>query len=502
MHRWMIRTASRVSPPRSRPATLSLSAALEALSSGQPVRPVGCFRAHDIRGRVDHELTLADARALGLAVAAVLRPGRVAVGRDARLSSPDLMAALSDGLASAGVEVCELGLCGTEEVAFATDLLDAGAGLMVTGSRAPGDCNGFKLMGPNGRPLSTDEFRAIEARTAARSGAPAGIARGTIRPVDIRAPYVELVRSFSRGTIRRPLKVVVNAGNGAAGPTFDAILRRLPAGGRFLRVVRMNHAPDGTFPNGPPDPSRPETLTRTGAMVRAEAADLGVAWDGDFDRCVFFDETGRVVPGEYVVSLLARCLLRRERGGRVVHDPRTAWMTRDVVTREGGTAVPSRTGRRGIGRRLRETEALYAGEMSGHHLFRDFMCSTSGMIPPLLMFDLLATQERTLSDLVAELRAAHPSSGELTFPVADAARVLAAIESDYAATAVRRCGLDGLALEFADWRFNLRAASTGASLHLTVETRGRPELLEARTAELSARIEAVSRGPVLAEARL
>jgi phosphomannomutase len=445
---------------------------------------IPCFKAYDIRGKVGTELHPDFAFRLGKAIAACLAPASVVIGRDVRESSPKLAAGLAEGLCAAGVDVLDLGLCGTEEVYFATDHLRAGAGIMVTASHNPIEYNGFKLIGPGARPLTDTEFRLIEAYVSMPADLQPGC-KGRITEVDTRAAYVGRVLSFIDPTRLAAFRLVANAGNGAAGPTFDAIAAALAEAGARLDIVRVHHQPDGSFPNGVPNPLLPENHAATGDPVWSSGADFGVAWDGDFDRCFLFDETGAAVPGEYVVGLLARSMLERDSTGTVVYDPRVVWNTRRIVTELGGHPVAAPVGHVFMKDRMRRTNACYGGEMSAHHYFRDFMYCDSGMIPLLLILDLLSRTGRTLGQEVAEMRRLHPSSGEINFRVADPASIMARIQSRYEPTARSVDTLDGLSLEFDTWRFNLRTSNTEPLLRLNVETAGCPTLLDRRQAELS-----------------
>jgi len=305
-----------------------------------------------------------------------------------------------------------------------------------------------------------------------------------------RAAYVARVLSFVDIAALRPLKLLVNAGNGAAGPSFDAIFEALVAHGAPLDVVRLHHDPDPTFPNGIPNPLLEENQPVTAEAVRAHGADLGIAWDGDFDRCFLFDAEGRFIPGEYVVGLLAEAFLVKEPGAKIVHDPRVVWNTQEIVARLGGEAVQSRTGHAFVKQVMRDTRAVYGGEMSAHHYFRDFMACDSGMIPWLLVLELMSRRGQPLAALVDDRRAAFPSSGEINFRVEDVAAVISRIEAAYAPDATTRDDTDGLSLAFDTWRFNLRASNTEPLLRLNVETRGDADLLAARVEDVRALIEA------------
>ncbi|MEY3003819.1 MAG: hypothetical protein RLZZ491_995 [Pseudomonadota bacterium] len=456
-----------------------------------PIAPLSCFKAYDIRGRLGSELTDAIAYRIGRAFAKVLGARRVVLGRDVRPSSKTLADAVAQGLMAAGVEVLDLGLCGTEETYFATTHLNACGGICVTASHNPMDYNGMKMVKAGSAPIGqADGMAAIQA--LAESGA-FGPERPGGRISDAsatRAAYVERLMGFVDVTALRPMRVLVNAGHGAAGPTFDALATALADAGAPIDFVRVHHAPDGSFPVGIPNPLLAENQPLTARAVIAAGADMGVAWDGDFDRCFFFDDAGGFVPGEYVVSLLAEAFLAREPGQTIIHDPRVIWATQDVVADLGGQAIASKCGHSFIKQRMRDTGAVYGGEMSAHHYFRDFMACDSGMIPMLLIIELVSRRGQNLKDLLAMRRAAYPSSGEVNFRVADAARVIAAIEARYAPMATARDQIDGLSLSFGDWRFNLRASNTEPLLRLNIEARGKPDLVATRLAELRALIEA------------
>jgi phosphomannomutase len=426
-----------------------------------------CFKAYDIRGRLGVDLDTGIAFRIGRAFARVLGAGRVVLGRDCRASSADLADAVAAGLMAEGCTVLDLGLCGTEEVYFATDHLGADGGIEVTASHNPMDYNGMKMVRAGSAPVGWDSgLSAMAALAAADDFGPVG--QGQRQAVDCRAAYVARVIGFVDQRALRPLHVLVNAGNGTAGPTFDAIAGRLEALGAPLRFTRLHHAPDGTFPNGIPNPLLPENQPMTAQAVVASGADLGVAWDGDFDRCFLFDETGAFIPGEYIVGLLAEVFLAKEPGAAIVHDPRVVLGTQSAIAAAGGHAVQARTGHAFLKAALRETGAVYGGEMSAHHYFRDFMACDSGMIPWLLIAELMGRTGQSLSSLMAARRAAFPSSGEINFRVADVAAVLARIEAAFApGAAIDR--IDGVSFRYADWRFNVRASNTEPLLRLNVE---------------------------------
>ncbi len=441
-----------------------------------------CFKAYDIRGRLGVDLDEDIARRIGRALAEVLGARRVVLGRDCRLSSPGLATAVAEGLMAAGCEVLDLGLCGTEEVYFATTHLDADAGIEVTASHNPADWNGMKPVGRGSAPLAPATMAAIEAKARTAAFLPARPGGRVTEASGTRAAYAARILSFVDRDALRPLTLLVNAGNGAAGPTFDVIATGLA--GTPLRFVRMHHTPDGRFPNGVPNPQLAENQPATGAAVRAAGADLGIAFDGDFDRCFFFDHEGAFVPGEYVVGLLAAAFLAREPGAAIVCEPRVIWNTQDVVARAGGRAVLSRTGHVFLKAAMRETGAVYGGEMSAHHYFRDFMACDSGMIPWLLVAGLISRTGRPLADLLADRIAAFPSSGEINFHHSDPSAAMAAVEAGLGPQAVARDATDGLSLAFADWRLNLRRSNTEPLLRLNVEARGDRGLVEAGVARV------------------
>ena len=449
------------------------------------IPPLSCFKAYDIRGRLETELNSDIAYRIGRAYAEVMGASRVVLGRDVRPSSQSLADAVARGLSDAGVAVLDLGLSGTEETYFATTHLDADGGICVTASHNPMDYNGMKMVKRGSAPISqADGMAAIKDLAESGDFAPPRPG-GRITDVSAsRAAYVAKLMEFVDLTALRPMKLLVNAGHGAAGPSFDALAEALAAAGAPLEIIRIHHTPDGTFPAGIPNPLLDENQPLTAGPVVVHGADMGVAWDGDFDRCFFFDHEGGFVPGEYVVALLAEAFLAREPGQKIVHDPRVVWATQDRVTALGGQAIQSKCGHSFIKQTMRDTGAVYGGEMSAHHYFRDFMACDSGMIPMLLMIELISRRGQSLKDLLTNLRAAYPSSGEVNFRVADQAAVIQAIEARYAPLAQTRDETDGLSLSFADWRFNLRASNTEPLLRLNIEARGKPELVSEKLAEM------------------
>lgn len=446
-------------------------------------RDIGCVKAYDLRGRLGVDLDTDIAWRIGRAFAAGRR--RVVVGRDGRDSSPALAAALIRGLTDGGADVDDLGLAGTEEMYFATGQSGADGGIEVTASHNPIDYNGMKLVGAGAVPLDpATELAELKAR--AEAGDFPDAADGTIRPCpDARGIYARhLVSLVDAGAIG-PIRILVNAGNGVAGPAFDAIATELADRGARIEIVRMDHDPDPAFPNGIPNPLLPENQPRTAQAVRDSGADLGIAWDGDFDRCFFFDETGRFIPGEYVVGLLADAFLRKSPGARIVHDPRVVLNTREIIAQGGGVAVQAKTGHAFVKRAMRDHDAIYGGEMSAHHYFRDFFYCDSGMLPWLFVLELIGQRGRSLGDMLDDRIRRFPSSGEINFrlddPDAAIARVIDRLGKDKAA----RDDTDGLSLEFPDWRFNLRSSNTEPVVRLNVESRGDPALVRARVDQIA-----------------
>ncbi|ANB03420.1 phosphomannomutase/phosphoglucomutase [Ectothiorhodospira sp. BSL-9] len=443
--------------------------------------PLPCFKAYDIRGRIPSELNPDLAYRIGRAYARVIAPtGAVAVGQDIRLSSPELAQAVIRGLNDAGVHTRSLGLCGTETVYHAASLDGMGGGIMVTASHNPMDYNGMKLVRGQAIPISGDTgLKEIERRVREGDPGPVADVPGEDRSLDVMQGYVERVLGFVELSTLRPLHLLVNAGNGAAGPTFDALAARLP-----FRVTRIHHAPDGRFPNGIPNPLLPENRAVTGEAVVAHGADLGIAWDGDFDRCFLFDERGECVEGYYMVGLLASQMLEKQPGSRIVHDPRLTWNTQQMVQAAGGVPVMSKTGHAFIKERMRREDALYGGEMSAHHYFRDFSYCDSGMIPWLLTAERMSLTGKPLSALVEERIRAYPCSGEINYRVEDVPTTLERVTQFYLPQGPQLDDTDGLSMEFAEWRFNLRASNTEPVIRLNVEARGDAGLMREKTREL------------------
>ncbi|AKK68964.1 phosphoglucomutase/phosphomannomutase [Xanthomonas translucens] len=438
------------------------------------------FKAYDIRGRVPDELNEDLARRIGVALAGQLESGPVVVGHDVRLASQGLQDALSAGLRASGREVIDIGLCGTEEVYFQTDHLQAAGGVMVTASHNPMDYNGMKLVRENARPISSDTGLFAIRDTVAADTAPAGTPTAAQHSRPDKSAYIAHLLSYIDIGSLKPLKLVVNAGNGGAGAIVDLLAPHLP-----FEFVRVFHEPDGHFPNGIPNPLLPENREATAKAVKQHGADFGIAWDGDFDRCFFFDENGRFIEGYYLVGLLAQAILAKQPGGKVVHDPRLTWNTIEMVEEAGGVPVLCKSGHAFIKEKMRSENAVYGGEMSAHHYFREFAYADSGMIPWLLIAELVSQSGRSLADLVEARMQKFPCSGEINFKVADAKAAVARVMQHYAAQSPALDHTDGVSAEFAQWRFNLRSSNTEPLLRLNVETRGDAALLEQRTQEIS-----------------
>lgn len=448
------------------------------------------FKTYDIRGRLGTELTTTIAHRIARAFARVTGAGAVVLARDCRESSPDLADAVAAGLIAEGVRVLDLGMAGTEEMYFATAHSGAGGGICVTASHNPREYNGMKLVGSGAVPLPNAAFALIRALTEAASDPdplPGGVRE---ERSDLRAAYVSHVASLVGASGLGPLRLVVNSGNGAAGPTLDALAEGLAKGGARLDLVRMHHEPDGSFPNGIPNPLLPENRPVTAAAVRAAGADMGVAFDGDFDRCFLFDGEGGFVDGEHVVALLAAAHLAREPGATIVHDPRVIWAVEDAVRRGRGRSVLAPTGHVFLKAAMREHGAIYGGEMSAHHYFRGFMSCDSGMIPWLLVCGLLSSTGQSLTDLVGVMRRDFPSSGEINFRVTDVAAMVSRVEAALAPKARRVDRTDGLSLDFGSWRLNLRASNTEPLMRLNVEAKGDAGLVADGVAEVRRIVEA------------
>lgn len=445
---------------------------------------ITCFKAYDVRGRVPDQLNEDIARRIGRAYAEVIKPSTVVVGHDIRLTSEAIKQALVEGLREQGVDVRDIGQCGTEEIYFATSHLGVDGGIVVTASHNPKDYNGMKFVREQSRPISGDSgLKDIQALAERNVFEPAQ-QRGDYQPVSTLEPYIEHLLSYVDSRRLKPLKIVCNAGNGGAGRVIDALESRVP-----FTFIKVHHEADGHFPNGIPNPLLVENREATAEVVRAAGADMGIAWDGDFDRCFFFDAEGQFIEGYYIVGLLAEAFLAHSGPQRVVHDPRLTWNTRAVVEAGGGEAIQSKTGHAFIKERMREVDAIYGGEMSAHHYFRDFAYCDSGMIPWLLVAGLLSERGQSLASMVAERQAEFPCSGEINRTIEDPKTLINKIEAHYGPSSNRVEYLDGLSIEMDNWRFNVRMSNTEPVVRLNVESRGDVALMERQTAELLAMID-------------
>ena len=441
---------------------------------------MGIFKAYDIRGRFPDEINEEMAYRIGRIFAEQFGAKSVAVGHDIRLSGKALVDALTLGLTEMGCDVFDIGMCGTEQIYFTTAHMNLDGGIMVTASHNPQEYNGMKLVRKESRPISADTG-LMDIRDKVLSGElPEKAAElGKVYDVNCMPEYVEHLLTYIDTSALKPLKIVVNAGNGAAGPVVDAIQDKLP-----FEFIKVNHEPDGTFPNGVPNPLLEENRDATASVVLREKADLGVAWDGDFDRCFLFDENGVLVEGYYMVGLLAQAFLAQNKGAKIIYDPRLIWNTIELVEAAGGTPVMCKSGHAFIKERMRNVEAVYGGEMSAHHYFKDFSYCDSGMIPWLLVVELLAKTGKTLGQLVQSMTDNYPISGEINSTVADSKAVLAKIEETYAPNALSVDKTDGLSIAYENWRFNVRSSNTEPLLRLNVEARGDKALLDEKTQEL------------------
>jgi len=449
-----------------------------------------CFKAYDVRGELGVNFDTTIAYRIGRAVAQHFGAKNIVIGVDARETSPELASATIRGICDAGCNVMSIGMAGTEEMYWAVTQFNACAGIEITASHNPINYNGLKIVKSGSQPLDDQEdFQAIKVLAENETWVE-NLSKGSIQDIskEARKKYVQRALSFLNQSNLKPLKIVVNSGNGAAGPTFDAIADELARMGSPLEFIRVHHEPDHTFPNGIPNPLLPENHSATGDFVKREGADFGVAFDGDFDRCFFFDASSEFVPGEYVVGLLASIFLDKEVGAKIVHDPRVIWNTQDIVSDKSGVAVQSKTGHAFIKQTMRAHEAVYGGEMSAHHYFRNFAYCDSGMIPWLLMAELISTSGKSLGDLVADRFKKFPSSGEQNFTVADPDKVIATILAKFG-DAAGLDEMDGVSFSFTDWRFNLRKSNTEPLIRLNVEARGEQADLEQKINDLKKLIE-------------
>lgn len=442
---------------------------------------IKCFKAYDLRGRIPDELNEDIAYRVGRAYAEFLKPAKVIVGHDIRLTSESISSSLIDGLTDSGVDVYHIGECGTEEVYFATSHFEMDGGIVVTASHNPKDYNGMKLVRQGSRPISGDTgLKEIQALAEGNNFSSIET-RGKLHSLAHRSDYITHLLGYVDLEKLTHLKIVVNAGNGGAGSVIDELEKHLP-----FTFVKVHHEPDGNFPNGVPNPLLPENRAPTINAIKEHGADLGIAWDGDFDRCFFFDEQGRFIEGYYIVGLLAEFFLSSFTGAKVIHDPRLTWNTIDIATSLSGVAVQSKTGHAFIKERMRSEDAVYGGEMSAHHYFRDFAYCDSGMIPWLLVTALISSKHLKLSELIQERMALFPASGEINRRIEDPDATLEKVQARYDKEALEKDFTDGLSMEFQEWRFNLRMSNTEPVVRLNVESRGDPKLMQNKTEEILA----------------
>ncbi len=453
---------------------------------------LACFKAYDIRGQLGTQLDEDLTYRIGRAYAQFLKPETVVVGGDMRLSTESLKTALANGLRDSGVNVLDIGLCGTEEIYFATAHLKTDGGIVVTASHNPEDYNGMKLVKQGSRPISGDTgLNDIEQLARENNfAAPNEADRGSYEKADTLAAYIEHLESYIDLQALKPMKLVVNAGNGVAGHVIDALETQFKAASVPVEFIKVHHQPDGTFPNGIPNPILEENRADTITAVLEHKADMGIAWDGDFDRCFLFDENGRFIEGYYIVGLLAEAFLAKNAGASIIHDPRLTWNTLDIVEASGGKAIQSKTGHAFIKERMREEDAVYGGEMSAHHYFRDFFYCDSGMVPWLLVAELISNKGLSLSQLVDDRITKFPSPGEINSKLEDPKAAIDRVLEKYKDAAVSIDYTDGISLDMGEWRFNLRSSNTEPVVRLNVETRGNEDLMQSKTKELLALLRA------------
>ncbi|EIS7450180.1 phosphomannomutase CpsG [Citrobacter sp. FDAARGOS_156] len=448
-----------------------------------------CFKAYDIRGKLGEELNEDIAYRIGRAYGEFLKPKTIVVGGDVRLTSESLKLALANGLMDAGTDILDIGLSGTEEIYFATFHLGVDGGIEVTASHNPMDYNGMKLVRENAKPISGDTgLRDVQRLAEENNFAPVDAQqRGSYKKISILDAYVDhLMGYIDFANFTRPMKLVVNSGNGAAGHVIDAIEKRFVAASAPVSFIKVHHQPDGTFPNGIPNPLLPECRKDTADAVKEHGADLGIAFDGDFDRCFLFDGEGQFIEGYYIVGLLAEAFLQKEPGAKIIHDPRLTWNTIDIVTKAGGIPVMSKTGHAFIKERMRKEDAIYGGEMSAHHYFRDFAYCDSGMIPWLLVSEMLCVKKLSLTDLVRQRMQAFPASGEINRKLENANTAIQRISDIYKSEALNIDHTDGISIEYDDWRFNLRSSNTEPVVRLNVESKNNIALMQMKTDEILA----------------
>ncbi|MCU7490435.1 MAG: phosphomannomutase [Ignavibacteria bacterium] len=435
------------------------------------------FKAYDIRGKVPGELNEDLAYKIGRAYSKLTGAKTIVVGHDVRKSSVQLSESLIKGITDSGVDVTDIGLCGTEMIYFATPFLNADGGIMITASHNPPEYNGMKFVKKGSVPVGYDSgLNEVERMIVNDEFDPVSQKKGSVARKDVMPDFINNLKRFYSKDKIKPLNVVVNGGNGCVGLALDAIEGDLP-----IKMIKVFTEPDSSFPNGVPNPLLPENRQPTIDAVLKNKADLGVAWDGDYDRCFFFDEKGNFIEGYYIVGLLAKSILKTHPGEKIVHDPRLVWNTVEVVKKYGGVPVESKSGHAYIKEKMREANAVYGGEMSAHHYFRDNSYSDSGMIPFLLVLQLISEENKPLSSLVEEMVKNYPCSGEINTTIDKPAEKIKELDAKYNGKKER---LDGLSVEFPDWRFNVRMSNTEPILRLNVESRNDESLMKEKTEEL------------------
>lgn len=436
------------------------------------------FKAYDIRGKVPSELNEDLAYKTGFAFANYLKCKTIVIGHDVRKSSMGISNALTEGITDAGCNVIDLGLCGTEMIYFGTPFLNADGGVMITASHNPPEYNGLKFVKKGSVPFGYDSgLKEIEQMILQNKLGEKSPVKGTVITKDIMKELIANLQKFYKKDTMKPYKVVVNGGNGCIGPALDALEPFMP-----IKMIKVFHEPDSNFPNGVPNPLLPENRKPTIDAILKNKADLGVAWDGDYDRCFFFDEKGNFIEGYYLVGLLAKSILKTNPGEIIVHDPRLTWNTLEVVKKAGGKTVVSVSGHAYIKEKMREVNSIYGGEMSAHHYFRDNFYTDSGLIPFVLVLQLMSDENKPFSELVEEMIKAYPCSGEINSTVDNPKAKIAEIKEKYSDGCQNE--LDGISVEYDKWRFNVRMSNTEPLLRLNVESAGDIKLMQDKTEEL------------------
>ncbi len=439
---------------------------------------LNCFKAYDIRGKVPSELNEDLAYKIGKAYSKLINAKKVVIGHDIRKSSESISRALSKGLTDSGVNVIDIGLCGTEMIYYATPEFSADGGIMITASHNPAEYNGMKFVKKDSVPIGYDSgLKDVEKMILDNDFEKDNPGTGKVEEKDIMKDFINHLQKFYDAEKIKPLKVLVNAGNGCAGLALNALENKLP-----ITMVKLFNDPDSSFPNGIPNPLLTENRKSTTDAVLSNNADLGVAWDGDYDRCFFFDEKGNFIEGYYIVGLLAKSILKKDPDEKIVHDPRLVWNTIKIVNESHGIPVESPSGHAFIKQKMREVNAIYGGEMSAHHYFRENSYSDSGMIPFLLILQLISVENKKLSQLVEEMIAEYPCSGEINSKINDPKKKMEEIEKKYSGGKIDHT--DGVSISYDDWRFNLRMSNTEPVLRLNVESKGNIDLMEEKTKEL------------------